>query len=47
MEYDIQDWKVKVKIGGLGVMAQLMSQNLKHQNLIVGDVIHNVILDLH
>jgi hypothetical protein len=25
MEYDIQDWKVKVKIGGLGVMAQLMS----------------------
>ncbi|KOS40296.1 hypothetical protein ACN38_g8832 [Penicillium nordicum] len=43
MEYDIQDWKVKVKIGGLGVMAQLMSQNLKHQNLIwvvpcVGDI---------
>ncbi|KAJ5797273.1 uncharacterized protein N7503_006569 [Penicillium pulvis] len=43
MEYDIQDWKLKVKIGGLGVMAQLMSQNLKHQNLIwvvpcVGDI---------
>ncbi|KAL2830814.1 hypothetical protein BDW59DRAFT_158254 [Aspergillus cavernicola] len=43
MEYDISDWKVKVKIGGLGVMAQLMSQNLKHQNLIwvvpcVGDI---------
>ncbi|KAI1833193.1 CAZyme family GH13 [Penicillium roqueforti] len=43
MEYDIQDWKIKVKIGGLGVMAQLMSQNLKHQNLIwvvpcVGDI---------
>ncbi|KAJ5836538.1 Glycoside hydrolase superfamily, partial [Penicillium robsamsonii] len=43
MEYDIQDWQVKVKIGGLGVMAQLMSQNLKHQNLIwvvpcVGDI---------
>ncbi|KAL4740285.1 hypothetical protein BDV11DRAFT_214565 [Aspergillus similis] len=43
MEYDISDWKVKVKIGGLGVMAQLMSQNLKHQNIIwvvpcVGDI---------
>ncbi|KAL5338002.1 hypothetical protein BJX70DRAFT_408930 [Aspergillus crustosus] len=43
MEYDISDWKVKVKIGGLGVMAQLMSQNLQHQNLIwvvpcVGDI---------
>ncbi|KAL4883883.1 hypothetical protein BJY04DRAFT_226211 [Aspergillus karnatakaensis] len=43
MEYDISDWKVKVKIGGLGVMAQLMSQNLKHQDLIwvvpcVGDI---------
>lgn len=43
MEYNIEDWKIKVKIGGLGVMAQLMSQNLSHQNLIwvvpcVGDV---------
>ncbi|PYH89723.1 putative alpha-1,3-glucan synthase [Aspergillus ellipticus CBS 707.79] len=43
MEYDIEDWRLKVKIGGLGVMAQLMSQNLKHQNLIwvvpcVGDI---------
>ncbi|KAL4864230.1 hypothetical protein BDV12DRAFT_205867 [Aspergillus spectabilis] len=43
MEYDISDWKVKVKIGGLGVMAQLMSQNLKHQNIVwvvpcVGDI---------
>ncbi|KAJ6013120.1 hypothetical protein N7522_003475 [Penicillium canescens] len=43
MEYDIQDWDLKVKIGGLGVMAQLMSSNLKHQNLIwvvpcVGDI---------
>ncbi|KAJ9353608.1 CAZyme family GH13 [Paecilomyces variotii] len=43
MEYNIEDWKVKVKIGGLGVMAQLMSQNLGHQNLIwvvpcVGDI---------
>ncbi|EAW10021.1 alpha-1,3-glucan synthase Ags3 [Aspergillus clavatus NRRL 1] len=43
MEYNIEDWNVKVKIGGLGVMAQLMAQNLKHQNLIwavpcVGDI---------
>jgi alpha-1,3-glucan synthase len=34
MEYDIEDWAVKVKIGGLGVMAQLMGKNLAHQNLI-------------
>ncbi|ORY13406.1 putative alpha-1,3-glucan synthase [Clohesyomyces aquaticus] len=34
MEYDIQDWDVKIKIGGLGVMASLMGQNLQHQNLI-------------
>jgi alpha-1,3-glucan synthase len=43
MEYDIEDWAIKVKIGGLGVMAQLMGKNLGHQNLIwvvpsVGDV---------
>lgn len=43
MEYNIEDWKIKVKIGGLGVMAQLMSQHLGHQNLIwvvpcVGDI---------
>ncbi|RAK95230.1 alpha-1,3-glucan synthase Ags3 [Aspergillus ibericus CBS 121593] len=43
MEYDIEDWKAKVKIGGLGVMAQLMSQHLGHQDLIwvvpcVGDI---------
>ncbi|KAF2765531.1 hypothetical protein EJ03DRAFT_330849 [Teratosphaeria nubilosa] len=34
MEYDISDWKIKIKIGGLGVMAQLMGQNLQHQDLI-------------
>ena len=34
MEYDIEDWKIKVKIGGLGVMAQLMGKNLAHQDLI-------------
>ena len=34
MEYDIDDWQIKVKIGGLGVMAQLMGKNLESQNLI-------------
>ncbi|KAF1817463.1 putative alpha-1,3-glucan synthase [Eremomyces bilateralis CBS 781.70] len=34
MEYDIEDWKIKIKIGGLGVMAQLMGKNLGHQDLI-------------
>lgn len=34
MEYEIEDWDIKIKIGGLGVMARLMGQNLGHQNLI-------------
>ena len=34
MEYDIKDWDIKIKIGGLGVMAQLMGANLGHQDLI-------------
>jgi alpha-1,3-glucan synthase len=34
MEYDIQDWAIKIKIGGLGVMAQLMGNNLGHQDII-------------
>ncbi|CAN8104906.1 unnamed protein product [Discula destructiva] len=34
MEYNIDDWGIKIKIGGLGVMAQLMGQALKHQDLI-------------
>lgn len=34
IEYDIEDWEIKVKIGGLGVMAQLMGKNLSHQDLI-------------
>jgi len=43
LEYDIADLQIKIKIGGLGVMAQLMGTNLKHQDLIwvvpmVGDV---------
>lgn len=34
MEYDIDDWDIKIKIGGLGVMAQTMSKHLQHQDLI-------------
>ncbi|PYH95993.1 hypothetical protein BO71DRAFT_472854 [Aspergillus ellipticus CBS 707.79] len=34
MEYDIEDWGIKIKIGGLGVMAQLMGKHLGEQNLI-------------
>ena len=34
MEYEIEDWNIKVKIGGLGVMSSLMGKNLKHQDLI-------------
>jgi alpha-1,3-glucan synthase len=34
MEYNIDDWQIKVKIGGLGVMAELMGRNLAHQDLI-------------
>ena len=43
LEYDIADWNIKIKIGGLGVMAQLMAKNLGHQDLVwvvpcVGDI---------
>ncbi|EEH18163.2 hypothetical protein PABG_00726 [Paracoccidioides brasiliensis Pb03] len=34
LEYHIQDWGIKIKIGGLGVMAQLMGEHLGHQDLI-------------
>ncbi|KAK0612409.1 putative cell wall alpha-1, 3-glucan synthase [Bombardia bombarda] len=34
MEYNIDDWNIKIKIGGLGVMAQLMGKALEHQDLI-------------
>ncbi|KAK5655969.1 hypothetical protein OQA88_5107 [Cercophora sp. LCS_1] len=34
MEYNIDDWDIKIKIGGLGVMAQLMGKALEHQDLI-------------
>ncbi|KAJ5721168.1 uncharacterized protein N7483_009102 [Penicillium malachiteum] len=34
MEYDIEDWGIKIKIGGLGVMAQLMGKHLTQHDLI-------------
>lgn len=35
MEYEIEDWNIKIKIGGLGKMASLMgSSALEHQSLI-------------
>ena len=34
MEYDIEDWRIKIKIGGLGVMAQLMGKALGHLDVI-------------
>lgn len=34
IEYNIDDWNIKVKIGGLGVMAQLMGKALSHIDLI-------------
>ena len=43
MEYNIDDFDIKIKIGGLGVMAQLMATSLSHLDLVwvvpmVGDV---------
>lgn len=34
MEYDIEDWGIKIKIGGLGVMAQLMGRALEGHDLV-------------
>ncbi|KAH7024662.1 putative alpha-1,3-glucan synthase [Microdochium trichocladiopsis] len=34
MEYNIDDWDIKIKIGGLGVMAGLMGKSLEHQDLV-------------
>lgn len=34
MEYNIEDWDIKIKIGGLGVMSGLMGQHLGYQDLI-------------
>ncbi|KAM7214975.1 alpha-1,3-glucan synthase [Rhypophila decipiens] len=43
MEYNIDDFGIKIKIGGLGVMAQLMASALSHMDVVwvvpmVGDV---------
>ncbi|KAK3937814.1 alpha-1,3-glucan synthase [Diplogelasinospora grovesii] len=43
MEYNIDDFGIKIKIGGLGVMAQLMANALSHLDVIwvvpmVGDI---------
>lgn len=34
MEYEIGDWGIKISIGGLGFMAQLMSKSLEKQDLV-------------
>jgi alpha-1,3-glucan synthase len=34
MEYDIPDWEIKIKIGGLGVMSHLMGKHLTEHELI-------------
>ena len=34
IEYNIDDWGIKIKIGGLGVMAALMGTALEHMNLV-------------
>ncbi|KAH8602698.1 cell wall alpha-1,3-glucan synthase mok13 [Bisporella sp. PMI_857] len=34
MEYEIEDWAIKIKIGGLGVMSSLMAKCLNHQDII-------------
>lgn len=42
MEYAIPDWEISIKIGGLGVMANLMAKHVKHDLIwvvpCVGDV---------
>ncbi|EPX71067.1 alpha-1,3-glucan synthase Mok13 [Schizosaccharomyces octosporus yFS286] len=34
LEYNIPDWQIKIKIGGLGVMAELMGKHLQHHDLL-------------
>lgn len=34
MEYDIADWNIKIKIGGLGVISQLMAKYLQQMDII-------------
>ena len=43
MEYEIDDWNIKIKIGGLGVMASLMGKHLSHHDIVwvvpcIGDI---------
>ena len=52
MEYNIDDFNIRIKIGGLGVMAQLMGSALSHVDLIwvvpmVGDVDYPTDLMMH
>ncbi|CAB40008.1 spore wall alpha-1,4-glucan synthase, meiotic Mok14 [Schizosaccharomyces pombe] len=47
LEYNIPEWNIKIKIGGLGVMAELMSKTLKQYDLVwvvpcVGDITYPV-----
>ncbi|KAL8829517.1 MAG: hypothetical protein Q9191_001968 [Dirinaria sp. TL-2023a] len=44
LEYDIEDWGIKIKIGGLGVMAQLMSKHLQHEDIVWPNITY-VLLD--
>jgi alpha-1,3-glucan synthase len=34
LEYEIEDWDIKIKIGGLGVMSSLMGKHLRDHDLI-------------
>jgi alpha-1,3-glucan synthase len=34
LEYEIEDWEIKIKIGGLGVMSSLMGKHLSQHDLI-------------
>ena len=34
MEYEIKDWNIKISVGGLGFMAQLMSSDLQNLDLV-------------
>jgi alpha-1,3-glucan synthase len=34
LEYEIEDWEIKIKIGGLGVMSSLMGKHLGHHDLV-------------
>jgi hypothetical protein len=33
MEYEIEDWNIKIKIGGLGAMAQYLLRNLNSKKI--------------